>query len=159
MTPSVDAALGTVLGALDLAGTGVDRFRGDSIRMGLPRVFGGQVLAQSLVAAARSVPPGVTAHSLHAHFLRAGDPDRPIDFTVDRLRDGRRLSVRSVAAEQGGRALATATISFAADLDGVDHQLSAPPARPPEELPNLPEYAGQFGGLSESWGGLEALDC
>jgi acyl-CoA thioesterase II len=158
-TPPAGPGLDTVLAALDLTETGVDRFAGDSIRMGLPRVFGGQVLAQALVAAARTTPPAVTAHSLHAHFLRAGDPDRPIDFAVDRLRDGRRLSVRSVTATQGGRALATATLSFAADLDGVEHQLTAPAARPADELPNLPDYAAQFGGLSESWGGLEALDC
>ncbi|HEV7205202.1 MAG TPA: acyl-CoA thioesterase domain-containing protein [Jatrophihabitans sp.] len=148
-----------VLAALDLDERGAARFRGDSIVMGMPRVFGGQVLAQALVAAGRTVATAATAHSLHAYFLRAGDPYRPIDFDVTHVRDGRRLSVRAVTARQGERVLATMTASFAAAATGVSHQVEPPPLTDPEALPTLAEYAAGFGGLSEAWSGLAAIDC
>lgn len=155
----VSSTTDAVLAALDLSERGPDRFRGDSIVMGMPRVFGGQVLAQALVAAGRTVAPAMPAHSLHAYFLRAGDPHRPIDFDVTHVRDGRRLSVRSVVARQGERVLATMTASFAAAGEGVTHQVPPPPLADPETLPTLAEHAANWGGLSEAWGGLESIDC
>jgi acyl-CoA thioesterase-2 len=160
MTVGSDAGPAAVLAALDPVPVGPDRFAAPSLTMGLPRVFGGQVLGQSLVAAARTVPSESTAHSMHAYFLRAGDPHEPIEFAVERVRDGRRLQVRTVQALQNGRALTTATISFAGTLPpGVDHQRAVPPTRSPELLPTLQEHAEVFGGLSPSWTGLAAVDC
>ena len=166
MTSGLGTSVGDVLEALELrpAGGGErgDAFAADSIRMGLPRIFGGQLLAQSLVAAGRTVAPGAAAHSLHLYFLRPGDPLRPVELQVDRVRDGRRHAVRSVRAVQDGRVLTTMTASFAPDAPaGVaapEHQEQAPVARDPEQLPTLAEYTAAWGGLSDLWGGLEAVE-
>ena len=74
--------------------------------LGLPRVFGGQILAQGLIAAARTVPAGRPAHSLHAYFLSGGHPERPIEYRVERTRDGGRMTCRTVTASQDGRLVA-----------------------------------------------------
>lgn len=143
---------------LDLAASGPDCFIGTSIAMALPRVFGGQVLAQGLVAAAQTVDDGKTAHSLHAYFLRAGDPDEPIEYRVDRVRDGRQLSCRAVSALQHGRAIATILCSFAATSDGVTHQRRVPSTASAAALPTLIEATAQWGGLSPEWSGFNALE-
>src|ERR1700712_4733364 len=123
-----------VLGRLDLAPAGPDAFVGARVTMGLPRVFGGQVLAQALIAAGRTVTDK-TAHSLHAYFLRAGDQSEPIGYDVQRVRDGRRLSCRTVTAHQHGKPIATITMSFAATTGGVTHQIPAPPSIPAAQVP------------------------
>ena len=92
MTPTQD-----LLSVLDLEPDGPDRFTGHSLNNGWRRLFGGQALAQSLVAAQRTVPERA-AHSLHAYFLLAGDPKEPIRFEVERLRDGKSFSTRRVVA-------------------------------------------------------------
>jgi acyl-CoA thioesterase-2 len=99
-----------------------------------------------------------TAHSLHAYFLRAGDPDEPISYHVDRVRDGRQLSCRSVSANQHGRPIATMTASFAAPSDGVTHQISPPRTPPPEQVTTLVEAAQEWGGLHPVWDGLEMME-
>ncbi len=101
------------------------------------RIFGGQVLAQSLTAAARTVDPGRPVHSLHGYFLRPGDPDEPITFTVERLRDGRSFSARRTHALQRGQALLSMISSYQEPAEGLDHQVEMPPVPGPDSLPGL----------------------
>ena len=163
MTTGLDISVGAVLRTLELAPAGVDAFRGTSTQLGLPRVFGGQLLAQSLLAAARTVGPAAHAHSLHLYFLRPGEVDRPIEFRVERVRDGRRLAVRTVQAMQDGRVLTTMTASFLTgeSVAGAapEHQAGAPASGTPQDLPTLAAYADAWGGLSEVWSFLAAVDC
>src|SRR5690348_2578968 len=98
-------ALLTLLDLDDLGGARTDKdvFVGPSERQPRHRVFGGQVLAQSLIAASRTVPEDRAVHSMHGYFLRAGDADKSITFGVERLRDGRSCSARQVHAYQDGQ--------------------------------------------------------
>jgi acyl-CoA thioesterase-2 len=111
-------------------------------------VFGGQVAGQALVAAGRTVERG-DVHSLHAYFLRPGDPSVPILYEVDRIRDGRSFTTRRVVAIQHGRAIFNLSASFHVDQRGPDHQLPMPAVPDPESLPTFQErmapYAEQFG--------------
>jgi acyl-CoA thioesterase-2 len=111
----------------------VNLFRGDSRDIGTPRVFGGQVLAQALLAASQTVEDRVV-HSLHAYFLRAGDPDAPIVYNVDRSRDGRSFTARRVVAIQHGRQIFTLAASFQVPQPGVEHQFEMPDVPLPEAL-------------------------
>jgi acyl-CoA thioesterase-2 len=108
------------------------------------RIFGGQVLAQSLVAAARTVDPSRPVHSLHAYFLRAGDPNLPITFDVDRLRDGRSFSARRTQAIQRGKPILSMISSFQEPATGLDHQVEMPKVPGPDELPTLNELFGHI---------------
>ncbi|MET3807731.1 acyl-CoA thioesterase-2 [Nakamurella sp. UYEF19] len=150
----------SILGLLDPELIAADRFLGARGQMTLPRVFGGLVLGQALVSAGRTVPPesGKVAHSLHAYFLRAGDPDLPIEYQVERVRDGRRLSCRTVTASQNGRSIATVMASFAATTGGVTHQIEPPESTPAPQVPTLAESARRWGGLGPAWGGFESLE-
>ena len=85
------------------------------------RIFGGQVVAQCLMAANQTVAESLNAHSLHAYFLRAGDPTVPIDFEVDPIRDGRSFSTRRVVARQKGEAIFNTSISYHCDEESVTH--------------------------------------
>jgi acyl-CoA thioesterase II len=115
----------------DLTPAGEDRFAGLSPHNGWRRVFGGQVLAQALVAAERTVV-GRDPHSLHAYFLLGGDPKEPILYEVERVRDGRSFTTRRVVARQGGAAIFVMTASFHEQETGLDHAVAAPEAPPPE---------------------------
>lgn len=110
-------------------------FRGVSGDIGSPQVFGGQVLAQALIAAARTVAPERRAHSLHAYFLRPGDKDAPIVYDVDRIRDGSSFTTRRVVAIQHGRPIFNMAASFQAEEEGVAHQDPMPQVAGPEEVP------------------------
>ncbi|MFI6701003.1 acyl-CoA thioesterase II [Streptomyces sp. NPDC050509] len=148
--PDTADALGTLLGLLDLERIERDIFRGRSSSASavVPRVFGGQVAAQALVAAGRTVPADRTAHSLHAYFLRPGDPGAPIVYTVDRIRDGRSFTTRRVVAVQHGRPIFHLSASFQTYEEGLEHQTEMPEAPDPETLPTgaelLPRYAERF---------------
>ncbi len=124
---------------LDLEPAGADRFVGRSPDTGWTRVYGGQVVAQALVAAARTVPER-SPHSLHAYFLLAGDPAEPILFEVERVRDGRSFSTRRVRASQRGEPIFVLSASFHIAEDGPEHQAPAPAAPPPEQIAD-PEAA------------------
>ncbi|MDX3383531.1 acyl-CoA thioesterase II [Streptomyces niveiscabiei] len=128
-------ALHDLLDLLDLEQIEENIFRGQSRSAVVPRVFGGQVAAQALVAAGRTVPPDRLAHSLHAYFLRPGDPGAPIVYTVERLRDGRSFTTRRAVAVQHGRPIFALSASFQTYEDGLDHQTPMPPAPDPETLP------------------------
>ncbi|MEV7571024.1 acyl-CoA thioesterase [Streptomyces tanashiensis] len=132
--PQSHNALDDLLDLLDLERIEQDIFRGESRPSIVPRVFGGQVAAQALVAAGRTVPEDRLAHSLHAYFLRAGDPGAPIVYTVDRIRDGRSFTTRRVVAVQHGQPIFHLSASFQAYEEGLDHQVDMPPAPDPESL-------------------------
>ncbi|MCS0605337.1 acyl-CoA thioesterase II [Streptomyces sp. LP11] len=132
-------ALQDLLDLLDLERIEEDIFRGRSRSAVVPRVFGGQVAAQALVAAGRTVPADRPAHSLHAYFLRPGDPGAPIVYTVDRIRDGRSFTTRRVVAVQHGKPIFHLSASFQAYEEGLDHQAPMPPAPDPATLPTSPE--------------------
>ena len=121
---------------LDLEPLEVNLFRGmspsDSQRA---RVFGGQVLAQALVAAGRTVDADRRVHSLHSYFLRPGDPKAPIVFDVDRIRDGRSFTTRRVVAIQHGQAIFNLQASFQVDETGPEHADPMPDVPPPEDIP------------------------
>jgi acyl-CoA thioesterase-2 len=136
-------ALETLLSVLDLETLEVNLFRGLSPQAGWQRVFGGQVIGQALVAACRTVE-GRTAHSLHAYFLRAGDPSVPIIYNVDRIRDGKSFSTRRVVAIQHGQAIFSMAASFHTDEPGLHHQMKMPDVPPPEALPSEAELKAKL---------------
>ena len=136
-----------MIATLDLADAGgarttEDIFTGPSQWMPHGRVYGGQVLAQSVVAATRTVE-GRSIHSLHGYFLRAGDINFPITFSVDRLRDGRSFSTRRVQAFQKGEPIFSMIASFQTEDSGLAHQIEMPQGLPePESLPSAAELVG-----------------
>ena len=136
-------ALEQLLSILDLEQLEVNLFRGLSPQVGWQRVFGGQVIGQALVAACRTVE-GRAAHSLHAYFLRAGDPTVPIIYEVDRIRDGTSFSTRRVVAIQHGQAIFSMAASFHKDEPGLQHQMKMPEVPPPEALPSEAELKEQL---------------
>lgn len=105
-----------------------------------PRIFGGQVLAQALNAASRTVEDDRMAHSMHAYFLRPGDPGKQIVYEVDPIRDGRSFVTRRVVAKQDGKAIFNTSISFQAIEEGLEHQATAPQVTAPEELETDAQY-------------------
>jgi hypothetical protein len=131
-------AQGMLVELLDLERIEVDIFRGRSPDENLQRVFGGQVAGQALVAAGRTVPPDRPVHSLHAYFIRPGDPDVPIVYTVDRIRDGRSFTTRRVVAVQHGRAIFALSASFQVAERGPEYQSLMPEAPDPETVPVWP---------------------
>ena len=140
-------ALQGLLDLLDLEQIEEDIFRGQSRSAVVPRVFGGQVAAQALVAAGRTVPADRHAHSLHAYFLRPGDPGAPIVYQVDRIRDGRSFTTRRVVAVQHGKPIFHLSASFQTDEDGLDHQRPMPAAPDPATLPTSHERLRGYGHL------------
>ncbi|MFJ9627695.1 acyl-CoA thioesterase [Streptomyces sp. NPDC091280] len=131
----MNQALQDLLDLLDLEQIEENIFRGRSRSAVVPRVFGGQVAAQALVAAGRTVPADRYAHSLHAYFLRTGDPGAPIVYNVERIRDGRSFTTRRAVAVQHGRPIFALSASFQAYEEGLDHQAPMPPAPDPETVP------------------------
>jgi acyl-CoA thioesterase-2 len=133
MTEALDA----LITLLDLEPIEVNIFRGVSPKERRQQVFGGQVAGQALVAAGRTVEAG-TVHSLHAYFLRPGDPTVPILYEVDRIRDGRSFTTRRVVAIQRGQAIFNLSASFHVAEPGIEHQaVSMGEVPPPESLPTL----------------------
>jgi acyl-CoA thioesterase-2 len=131
-------AIETLLAILDLEPLERNLFRGRSPQVGWQRVFGGQVIGQALMAAARTME-GRSAHSLHGYFMRPGDPAVPIIYQVDRIRDGNTFATRRVVAVQHGEAIFTMAASFQIEEPGFDHQLPMPDVPPPEKLPSEDE--------------------
>ena len=131
-------ALDQLLTILDIERLEENLFRGLSPQVGWQRVFGGQVIGQALVAANRTVNGRLT-HSLHAYFLRAGDPSVPIIYNVDRIRDGGSFTTRRVVAIQHGQAIFSMAASFHKQETGLEHQIKMPEVPPPESLPSEAE--------------------
>lgn len=130
---------------LDLEKIEENIFRGVSPPDSPVRVFGGQVAGQALVAAGRTVPAERHVHSLHAYFIRGGDPRVPIVYQVDRIRDGRSFTTRRVVAVQHGKAIFSLAASFQKQEDGVTHTTPMPEVPDPESLPTLAERFAEFG--------------
>ena len=127
--------LDKLLDLLDLEQIELDIFRGRSPEEQVQRVFGGQVAGQALVAAGRTVPGDRPVHSLHAYFIRPGDPAVPLVYTVDRVRDGRSFTTRRVSAVQHGRPIFTLSASFHRCEPGPVHSDPMPEVPPPDEIP------------------------
>jgi acyl-CoA thioesterase-2 len=134
--------LDRLIALLDLEKIEENIFRGVSPAHSPVRVFGGQVAGQALVAAGRTVPEERRVHSLHAYFIRGGDPSVPIIYEVDRIRDGRSFTTRRVVAIQHGKAIFSLSASFQKDEPGIEHAETMPEGVPaPETLPTLMERA------------------
>jgi len=129
----MSAIVQNLLELLDLETIELNLFRGYSPDNGLKRVFGGQVVAQALVAACRTVEDRAP-HSLHGYFLLAGDPRIPIIYDVDRIRDGRSFTTRRVRAIQRGEAIFSMSASFHIEEPGLEHQAPMPDVPPAEDL-------------------------
>ena len=128
-------AVAELLETLDLETLEHNLYRGRSPQVGWQRVFGGQVLAQALVAATRTVE-GRRAHSLHGYFLRPGDPSVPIVYEVDRIRDGRSFTTRRVVAVQHGEAIFSMSASYQVEEEGMQHTVEMPDVPRPDALPD-----------------------
>jgi acyl-CoA thioesterase-2 len=150
---SSQAALDDLINLLDLEVIEVNIFRGYTLDENRQRVFGGQVAGQALVAAARTIDEaGRLVHSLHAYFLRPGDPTVPILYEVDRIRDGRSFSTRRVVAIQHGRAIFNMQASFHDEEPGPNHQLAMPEGVPdPESLPDFQTLMAPFAEQLGEW--------
>jgi acyl-CoA thioesterase-2 len=136
----MSAAVQDLLRILDLEQLEANLFRGRSPQVGWQRVFGGQVIGQALVAACRTVDAaGRPPHSLHAYFLLGGDPQVPIVYEVDRIRDGSSFTTRRVVAIQHGHAIFTMAVSFHRDEPGMAHQAQMPSVPEPDALPGEAE--------------------
>jgi acyl-CoA thioesterase-2 len=139
----LNETLSALIRQLDLEQLEVNLFRGQSKDLFGPRVFGGQVIGQALVAAERTIEARVP-HSLHAYFLLPGDVDAPIVYQVERVRDGRTFSARRVQAIQHGRPILSLIASFQAPEEGLEHAATMPDVPPPEALTPMSE-------LNERW--------
>ncbi len=137
------ATIDTLCERLDLERLDEDLFRGTSPHDGRPRIFGGLVAAQSLIAACRTVA-NRTAHSLHGYFLREGDTSVPVIYMVDRIRDGRSFATRRVVAKQHGKAIFNMSVSFQTPEEGLEHQTPMPDAPPPESVPTNEERLREY---------------
>ena len=126
--------LDELLDLLTLEATGEDVFLGRSQDLGWGRVFGGQVLGQALSAAERTVDPSRLVHSLHAYFLRPGDPGLPVEYRIERTRDGRSFTTRRIRAEQKGRPIFFMAASFQIREIGLEHQDAMPEVSGPDGL-------------------------
>jgi acyl-CoA thioesterase-2 len=149
------SAVAELLQILDLETLEHNLFRGSQPKASLNRVFGGQVIAQSLVAASRTVDTSDRRpHSLHAYFLIGGDPKIPIVYEVDRIRDGKSFTTRNVKAIQHGQAIFAMSVSFHVEEQAFDHQMQMPDVPMPDQLEtdaeirrnamNIPENVRRF---------------
>jgi acyl-CoA thioesterase-2 len=140
---AIQGALDGLLRALELEPVGADRYRAHAEPGRFDRVFGGQTLAQALLAAAATVR-GKAVHSLHACFAQVGTPDGPLELLVERVRDGRSIAIRRVTALQGERPLLSALASFHANASGPTLAGPAPPAPAAETLPALQDWVHEL---------------
>ena len=136
----MDQVLDALLARLTVERESELRFIGTSPKGQQRRVYGGQVLAQSMSAAIRTVDPERCVHSLHAYFMRPGNPAEPIVYEVDPLRDGKGFSTRAVVARQSGRAIFNASLSFQVPENGLEHQDPMPEVPPPESVQSDFDY-------------------
>jgi len=148
-----DTTLGFVE-LLDLEVIEANIFRGRSSPGEPMRVFGGQVAAQALIAAGRTVPSERRVHSLHAYFLRPGDSGAPIVYEVDRIRDGRSFTTRRVIAIQHGEVIFNLAASFQRAEEGLSHQASTMPDVPgPDETPTMAERLAPYAEVAHEFNG------
>lgn len=152
LAPDTANAVGRLCCLLDLETLEADLFRGQSNDPGWTRVYGGQVVAQALMAASRTVRADRLAHSLHAYFLRPGDPEAPIVYRVARERDGTSFATRRVAGIQHGRQIFSLTASFQINESGFDHAADMPRVAAPDLLKNDEQlFAANAAATPEPW--------
>lgn len=145
-TPTSEAPISPVdlmLAILDLEQVEKNLWRGHSPSKERYRVFGGQVIAQSLMAAVRSVE-GRRVHSLHGYFMLGGDPTQPILYEVERIREGRSFTTRRVRAIQNGESIFAMMASFQVEEEGLHHEVSMPNVSKPHELPDEDEIRRKY---------------
>ncbi|MBI4899729.1 MAG: acyl-CoA thioesterase II [Actinobacteria bacterium] len=148
-----------LVAVLDLEQIEPDLFRGPAAQTRMQRTYGGQVLAQSVVAAYGTLPEGRVLHSLHAQFLEAGRADSPILYDVLPTRDGQHFSTRLVTARQGGRRIFTMGCSAQAPEPGLDHADPMPDVPAPEDCPVMSDVLeGHLGPNARMFGQWEELD-
>jgi acyl-CoA thioesterase-2 len=147
-----EKSIASLLRRLDVSPAGQDRYLGDASKSGGPRLFGGLVAGQAVVAAARTVP-GLTLHSLHAYFLQPGDPSQDVLYSVERLKEGKNFHARAVIGRQGDRVIFSLQASFQRPEAGFEHQDPMPAAPAPE---TLPERNFGFWGMTPP---VRMLDC
>ncbi|MGH3446987.1 MAG: acyl-CoA thioesterase [Nocardioidaceae bacterium] len=150
-----------LLSLLELERLEVDLYRGRQPDTTMQRVFGGQVAAQALTAACQTVEAALSAHSMHAYFLRPGDPSVPIVYDVERIRDGRSFSTRRVVARQHGESIFYLTASYQVHEAGYEHQDQIPDVPAPEDCPKMGDlYREVTGRADDRWWETEwaALD-
>ncbi len=140
-----------VVDLLDLETIEDNLFRGRQPDTELQRVFGGQVAAQALTAATRTVPEQYVVHSLHSYFLRPGDTAVPIVYDVDTLREGRSFATRRVLARQHGRPIFALTVDYQIPEPGLEHQDAMPDVPTPEECPTLLEATPGSQRIADHW--------
>lgn len=136
---------------LDLEQIEVRMFRGRTRWTDVPRLFGGEVAGQALVAAGRTVPPERRVHSLHAYFLRPGDPKTPVLYSVDAIRDGRSFTTRRVVATQHGEVIFNLAASFHAEESGLQHQTPRYSPADPDDLPTAEEALATADEATKTW--------
>ncbi len=146
-------ALDFLVDLLDLEAIEVNIFRGKHPAGERQRTFGGQVAAQALMAAGRTVERG-RVHSLHSYFLRPGDSSAPTLYEVDRIRDGRSFTTRRVVAIQHGRAIYNMQASFHDDEVSLEHQVTMPVVPAPESILPLPQRLAPDAGVAQDWSQL-----
>jgi len=144
-----DLTLKTLLSGLSVDEIDSNLFSGAPINFPLRRIFGGQVLAQALYAAGRTVDEERVPHSLHAYFLRPGDMGRNVIYDVDPIRDGRSFSTRRVVARQHGRAIFNSSVSFQKREKGLDHQIEMPADIPQPD--NIQPYGDYLASIKEQY--------
>src|SRR5215204_767258 len=149
--PHGQPVLDRLIRLLDLERIEENIYRGSSPKSSPIRVFGGQVAGQALVAAGRTVTPQRRVHSLHAYFIRPGDPSVPIVYEVDRIRDGRSFTTRRVVAIQHGKAIFSLSASFQIDESGFEHAFEMPDVTQPEDLPTVRDRIGDYEGHVRAW--------
>lgn len=133
-----------LVGILDLERVEENLFRGQSPAVGWQRLFGGLVISQALAATQRTVPSDRFVHSLHAYFLRPGDPAIPVVYEVDRIRDGGSFTTRRAIAVQHGKPIFALSASFHLDEPGLAHEIAMPDITPPEDLPDADTIYERF---------------
>jgi acyl-CoA thioesterase-2 len=157
----VPQSLDELLDLLELEEIEASLFRARQPKTQLQRAFGGQVLAQALAAAGRTVPEGRFPHSLHGYFLLEGRIDIPIVYDVDAIRDGGSFSTRRVSARQGGNVIFYMSTSFHRDEEGWEHADPVPADIPgPEDSPSMAEVLSRITGApaeywTREWGALD----
>jgi acyl-CoA thioesterase II len=148
-------AVDALVALLDLKPLGDDRFEGMSPPVGPQRIYGGQVAAQALVAAGRTVDSARVVHSLHGYFVRPGDPAEPLLYVVENVRDGRSFSVRRSVAYQHDKPIFLMAASFHREETGLDHHAPPPPDIPaPDQVPTMSERLAPYPERLGIWSGV-----
>jgi acyl-CoA thioesterase-2 len=139
--PDHAGAVGRLITLLDVERIEDDLYRGQSTNAGWMRIYGGQIVAQALMAASKTVDDSRLCHSLHCYFIRPGDPTHPVVYRVERDRDGGSFTTRRVVAIQKGRPIFNMAASFQTEEDGLTHAATLPAVIPPEQLKSDAEWA------------------